>query len=59
MPTKRSKPKRCIDVIDGALLTAAEELWAQTRASFARAQHATFCMQRTACIPDPTTRLIN
>ena len=57
MPTKRSN--RCIDVIDGDLLTAAEQLWAMTRASFARAQRATRRMQQTAYIPDPSTRLIN
>ena len=59
MPTKRSKSKRCIDVIDGDLLTAAEELWAQMRASFARAQRDTGFMKLTARIPDPSTRLIN
>ena len=59
MLIKRSKSKRCIDVIDGDLLTAAEQLWAMTRASFARAQRATRRMQQTACIPDPSTRLIN
>ena len=59
MPTKRSKSKRCIQVIDGAVLTAAEQLWAQTVASFARAQLATRCMEQTARIPHPNTRLIN
>ena len=59
MPTKRSRSNRCIDVIDGAVLTAAEHLWAQTRASFARAHRATRCMQLTARIPGPNTRLIN
>jgi hypothetical protein len=59
MPTKRSKSRRRIDVIDGEVLTAVEQLWAQTRASFARAQRATRCMQLTARIPEPSTRLVN
>ena len=59
MPTKRSRSRRCIQVIDGAVLTAAERLWVQTRAGFARAELATRCMQHTARIPHPNTRLIN
>ena len=59
MPTKRSKSRRCIQVIEGAVLTAAERLWAHTHASFARAELATRCMQQTARIPHPNTRLIN
>ena len=59
MPTKRSKQGRCIQVMEGAVLTAAERLWAQTRASFARAELATRCMQQTARIPHSSTRLIN
>jgi hypothetical protein len=59
MPTKRSKSKQRIPVIEGAVLTAAEQLWAQTRASFARAQTATLCMHLTARIPESSTRLIN
>ncbi len=60
MANKRSKSKRCIQVIEGGeVLTAAEQLWAQLRASFSRAQEATRWMQVTARIPHPDTRLIN
>ena len=59
MATKRSKSKRCIDVIDGDLLTTAGQFGAMARASFARAERATHRMQQTASIPDPSTRLIN
>jgi len=59
MATRRSKSSRCIDVIEGELLIAAEQLWAMARASFARAQAATRCMEVTVRVPHPTTRLIN
>ena len=60
MASKRSKSKRCIQVIEGGeVITAAEQLWAQLRASFSRAQDATRWMQVSAQIPHPTTRLIN
>jgi len=59
MATKRSKSRRCIQVIEGEVLTAAGRLWKQTRASFAQAALATLVMQHTARIPDPSTRLIN
>ena len=60
MPSRRSKCKRCIQLVEGGeVLTAAEQLWAQMRASFSRAQDATRWMQVSARIPHPTTRLIN
>ncbi len=60
MASKRSKSKQCIHVIEGGeVLTAAEQLWAQLRASFSRAQEATRWMQVSARIPLPNTRLIN